>query len=250
MSRFVWRSWFVSFLMCVTYILAGCREGSDPCGEALCVPRRLPSGLFCDMPAWLGGWLRAFFLCARLANLFDALATCHAQGDTCAPPASYGGACGSMSFKGLGQSELEAAVLKCRSDRHTLRVLAAVVGFLVILACSVSFPCAAPSTSVSLSTHAAPCDRGFAACPADWEVQNGLCVAGGSYDGELSCVAAAALYAAWPACVYEASAVPSQIFVTSATKARLLGRRAATCASLARALEQRVAAAFFKPALD
>lgn len=120
----------------------------------------------------------------------------------------------------------------------------------MILACSVNFPCAAPSTSVSLSTHAAPCDRGFAACPEGWEVQNGLCVAGGSYDGEFLCVAAAALYAAWLACVYEASAVPSQIFVTLATKARLLGRRVATCAFLARELEQRVAAAVFKPALD
>lgn len=89
------------------------------------------------------------------------------SGDTCAPPASYGGACGSMSFKGLGQSELEAAVLKC----------------------SVNFPCASPSTSVSLSTHAAPCDRGFAACPEGWEVQNGLCVAAGSYDGLCSPVA-------------------------------------------------------------
>ena len=81
-------------------------------------------------------------------------------------------------------------------------------------------------------------------------MQNGLCVAGGSYDGEFLCVAAAALYAAWLACVYEASAVPSQIFVTLATKARLLGRRVATCAFLARELEQRVAAAVFKPALD
>ena len=112
----------VCLLSAVCYILAGCREGSDPCGETLRVPRRLPTGLFCHLPAGLDGWLRAFFLCAWLGNLFDALATCHAQGDTCAPPASYGGACSSMSFKGLGQSELEAAVLKCRSERHPLRM--------------------------------------------------------------------------------------------------------------------------------
>lgn len=108
----------VSLHSVVCCVLAGCREGSDPCGETLRVPRRLPTRLFCDMPAGLDGWLRAFFLCAWLANLFDALAVCHAQGDTCAPPASYSGTCGSMSFKG----DVEAAVLKCRSERHPLRV--------------------------------------------------------------------------------------------------------------------------------
>ena len=45
------------------------------------------------------------------------------QGGACEPPSDYSGPCGSMSFKSLGQSQLEDAVLKCRcySHRHVLR---------------------------------------------------------------------------------------------------------------------------------
>lgn len=47
------------------------------------------------------------FVCVQVLRVF-------CQGGVCEPPADYSGACGSMSFKGLGQSQLEDAVLKCR----------------------------------------------------------------------------------------------------------------------------------------
>jgi len=85
------------------------------------------------------------------------LAHCSVQGSTCAPPAGYSGPCGSMSFKGLGQSQLEDAVLKCRSSALCMLCSLSIwCRHRVIYArrcCSVNWPCAAPA------------DLGFAACP-------------------------------------------------------------------------------------
>ena len=104
-----------------------------------------------------------------------------------------------MSFKGLGQSQLEDAVLKCRSSALCMLCSLSIWCHRVIYArrcCSVNWPCAAPA------------DLGFAACPKvpvclvlvpprgvferlvsflqGWLEQHGLCVAGGDYDGSFT----------------------------------------------------------------
>lgn len=67
----------------------------------------MPFGLEC----WLGEcWAGVFW-----QKAFTVPATCLQQGTSCEPPASYAGPCGSMSFKALAQSQLEDAILKCRS---------------------------------------------------------------------------------------------------------------------------------------